>query len=106
MGIRTNRQRTQELTFAASNNWFGVATRYRDANNYYFVTLRHDNTVSLRKLVNGAITELDSAALTIATNSYYRIRFEAIGTQLRVYINDVLRLEATDASHTSGRYGQ
>jgi hypothetical protein len=97
--------RVQRTAASGTNNWFGVAARYRDANNYYYVTLRNDNTVALRKLVNGAITELDSAALTLAGNTYYRIRFEAIGTQLRVYINDVLRLEAIDASHTSGRYG-
>jgi hypothetical protein len=97
--------RVRRAAAAGTNNWFGVAARYRDANNYYYVTLRNDNSISLRKLVNGAITELDSAPLTIASNSYYRIRFEAIDTQLRVYINDVLRLEATDASHASGRYG-
>ncbi len=97
--------RVRRTAAAGTNNWFGLATRYRDANNYYYVTLRNDNTIALRKLVNGAITELDNAALTISSNTYYRIRFEAIGNQLRVYINDVPRLEATDASHTSGRYG-
>ena len=97
--------RVRRTATSGTNNWFGVAARYRDANNYYYVTLRNNNTVSLRKLVNGAITELDTAPLTIAGNTYYRIRFEAIGSQLRVYINDVPRLEATDASHPSGRYG-
>jgi len=47
--------------------------------------------------VNGGIFELDSAALTIAGNTWYRVRFEAIDTQLRVYVNDVLRLEAVDS---------
>jgi hypothetical protein len=97
--------RVRRTAAAGTNNWFGVAARYRDANNYYYVTLRNDNTVALRKLVNGAITELDSAPLTIASNTYYRLRFEAIGNQLRVYINDVLRLDATDTSHGTGRYG-
>jgi hypothetical protein len=55
--------------------------------------------------VNNAIVELDSAPLTVAANTWYRARFEAVGTQLRVYINDSLILEATDASHPSGRYG-
>jgi pectate lyase len=55
--------------------------------------------------VNDAIVELDSAPFTVAGNTWYRTRFEAVGTQLRVYINDSLVLEATDASHASGRYG-
>lgn len=109
VGLPINNQvvhaRVRRTGAAGTNNWFGVAARYRDANNYYYVTLRNDNTLSLRKLVNGAITELDTAAFTTASNTYYRLRLEAIGNQLRVYINDVLRLEATDASHTSGRYG-
>lgn len=108
-GIATGDQvvhaRIRRTGGAGTNNWFGLATRFRDPGNYYYVTLRNDNTISLRKLVNGAIVELDSAALTIANNTWYRIRFEAIGNQQRVYINDVPRLEATDTSHPTGRYG-
>lgn len=108
-GISTGNQvvhaRVRRIGSAGTNNWFGVATRFRNPSNYYYVTLRNNNTVALRKLVNGAIVELDSAALTIASNTWYRIRFEAVGNLQRVYINDVLRLEASDASHATGRYG-
>lgn len=56
------------------------------------------------KLANNAIVELDTAPFTVTANTWYRTRFEAIGTQLlRVYIND--QLEATDNSHATGRYG-
>jgi hypothetical protein len=61
--------------------------------------------VSLRKLVNGAITELDTAPFTSTTNTWYRVRFEAVRNYLRVYIDDVLRLDAVDSSHAKGRYG-
>lgn len=108
-GIATGDQivhaRMRKTGGAGNNNWFGVVARFRDPGNYYYVTLRNNNTVALRKLVSGAIVELDSTALTIADNTYYRVRFEAIGSQLRVYINDVLRLEATDTSHPIGRFG-
>lgn len=97
--------RMRRIGAAGTNNWFGLVTRYRDEGNYYYVTLRNNNTVSLRKLMNGAIVELDSAPLTITTDTWYRVRFDAIGTQLRVYINDVLKLEANDATHATGRYG-
>ncbi|WP_161813615.1 hypothetical protein [Steroidobacter agaridevorans] len=108
-GIATGDQiihsRMRRTATAGANNWFGLAARYRDEGNYYYVTLRNDNTVSLKKLVGGSIVELDSAPLSIGTNNWYRVRFEAIGAQLRVYINEVLRLEAVDSSHASGRYG-
>lgn len=51
------------------------------------------------------LKRLAALAGMVAANTWYRTRFEAVGTQLRVYINDSLVLEATDASHASGRYG-
>jgi hypothetical protein len=108
-GVATDDQvvhaRMRRTSAAGTNNWFGLATRYRDAGNYYYFTLRNNNTIALRKLVNNAIVELDTAPFTVAGNTWYRARFEAIGTQLRVYINDALLLEATDSSHITGRYG-
>jgi hypothetical protein len=108
-GIATGDQiihsRMRRTATAGTNNWFGLAARYRDESNYYYVTLRNDNTASLKKLMDGTIIELDSTPLSLGTNNWYRVRFEAIGTQLRVYINDVLRLEAVDSSHATGRYG-
>jgi hypothetical protein len=97
--------RMRRTSGAAANNWFGLAARYRDAGNYYYFTLRNDNTIALRKLVNNAIVELDVAPFTVTANTWYRARFEAVGSQLRVYINDALILEATDTSHATGRYG-
>ena len=35
----------------------------------------------------------------------YRARFEAIGSSLRLYINDTLVVEAVDATLPTGRYG-
>lgn len=108
-GVATDDQiinaRLRRTSAAGTNNWFGLAARYRDAGNYYYITLRNDNTIALRKLVNNAIVELDVAPLTVTTNTWYRARLEAVGTQLRAYINDQLLLEATDTSHATGRYG-
>jgi hypothetical protein len=109
LGIATRdqvlRARMKRIDADGTNNWFGLHTRYRDEGNYYYVTLRNNSTVSLRKLVNGAIVELDSAPLAIAADTWYDVRFDAVGDQLRVYVNDVLRLEASDTSHPVGRYG-
>ena len=108
-GIATDDQiltaSARRIAGAGSNNWFGLAVRYRDEGNYYYFTIRNDNTLSLRKLVNGSIVELAAVPFTAVTNIPYQLRFEAVGTHLRVYINGVLQLEASDSSHPVGRYG-
>jgi hypothetical protein len=108
-GIATDDQiltaSARRIAGAGGNNWFGLAVRYRDEGNYYYFTIRNDNTLSLRKLVNGSIVELAAVPFTAVTNIPYQLRFEAVGTHLRVYINGVLQLEANDSSHPVGRYG-
>lgn len=90
---------------SGAGRWFGLLARYQDDNNYYYVTVRNDNTIGLRKLVNGAIVELDVAPLAVTTNTWYTLRLEAIGQALRVYVNGQLTLEARDTSFAEGTYG-
>lgn len=89
----------------SGSRWFGVMARYVDASNYYYVTVRRDNTISLRKLVNGTIHVLDTAPLTVITGRAYTLRLEAIGSALRAYVNGNVMLEANDTSHPAGKYG-
>lgn len=87
------------------SRWFGVMARYVDAANYYYVTVRRENTISLRKMVNGTITILDTAPFTVTPGSTYTLRLEAIGSSLRAYVNGTLLVEASDTTHKSGKYG-
>jgi len=82
--------------FNGADRWFGVALRFIDDQNYYYLTVRNSNAVSLRKLVNGTIHTLDTAPFTVAANTWYRLRLENIGSTLRGYIDNQLVLEATD----------
>ncbi len=91
--------------FNGSDRWFGLATRYRDAANHYYVTIRASGSVSLRRLVNGTFTALDSAPLAVTLNRSYRVRLESIGTRHRVYVDGRLLLEASDSNIASGRAG-
>ena len=77
----------------------------RRSQNYYYVTVRNDNTVSLRKLVNGQIVVLDTAPLTVSLGTWYTLRLEAVGSALRTYVNGRLLLEANDSTHSEGSYG-
>jgi hypothetical protein len=88
-----------------SERWTGLMARYVDERNYYYVSLRSGNTLSLRKVINGTITPLASLPFPVTLNTPYRVRLEAVSNQLRVYVNDVLRLQATDGSLARGSGG-
>jgi hypothetical protein len=92
-------------TATSGSHWIGAMVRYTDPSNYYYVTLRTSNEMSLRKLVNGVIMELDRKPFTMQFNQSYRLRIEAIGTKLVVYVNDTPLLQANDSSHPQGRSG-
>jgi hypothetical protein len=99
--------RVQPLAFNGADRWVGVMARYVDDNNYYYLTLRSNNTVSLRKLTNGAITTLATAPFPVSTGNTYRVRLSVVGNALLGYVNDELLVEAidTNAPHTVGRHG-
>jgi hypothetical protein len=112
IGVPTDDQtvdvRARPTTFAGTgtgDRWFGVMARYVDDSNYYYLTLRNTNLVSLRKLTNGAITELGTYSLPITLGIWYRLRIEAVGSQIRGFVNGVLVAEATDTTHPRGAAG-
>jgi len=94
--------RVRPNTFGSSSSgqdqWVGIAARYLDDSNYYYLTLRNSNRVSLRKLVNGTIQELGSAALPVTAGAWYDLRLEVIGSRLRAFVNGELKVETSDAS--------
>jgi hypothetical protein len=101
--------RVQPVAYAApqgtQERWSGLLARYTDERNYYYLTLRNSNTISLRKQVNGVITALASASFASTPGTTYALRLEAVGNQLRAYVNGNLLLQATDSSHASGSGG-
>jgi hypothetical protein len=103
------RARIRPIAYAAASGtqerWSGLIARYADDSNYYYVTLRTSNQLSLRKLVNGSIVTLGSVPQTVALNVNHDLKLEAVGNQLRVYLNGRLRLQAQDSAHPSGRAG-
>jgi pectate lyase len=79
--------------------------RHADARNYYYLTLRSSNTLSLRKVVNGTVTTLASTSFTVLPGTWYQLRLDAIGNRLGAYVDGALLLEATDNSLASGNSG-
>jgi hypothetical protein len=76
-----------------SQRWFGVILRYVDDQNYVYVSLRSNNTVSLRRLVNGQIEVLAEAPLTVTPGAWYTVRAEALLHATYVYVNGELLLD-------------
>jgi len=113
IGVPTDDQivrvRARLDTFASATGtqerWFGVMARHRDDQNYYFLSLRNSNFVSLRKMVNGVATTLATVPLTVNPATWYSLRLDAIGGQLRGYVDGKLLVEALDDTHARGTSG-
>jgi hypothetical protein len=97
-----------EVTLRAvngSNAWAGLLLRRVDDANYYYVTLRASGRIELKRMEQGQFTTLASAATPVSVGVRYRLRFEAIGSQFRVYLNEALVLTAIDYWQVQGTAG-
>jgi hypothetical protein len=103
------RVRARLDTFASptgtQERWFGLMARQVDSSNYYYLSLRSSNTLSLRKLVDGVPVVLATANYTVLPATWYNLRLDAVGDELRAYVNGTLRLEVRDSTHERGRSG-
>jgi hypothetical protein len=79
-----------------SDPWIGLAARVVDESNYYYVTLRRSQQLSLRRMVNGQIQVLATVPQPLTLGAWHDLRLEIIGTQIRAYVNGDLKIETTD----------
>jgi hypothetical protein len=91
--------------FHASGGWGGLMVRYVDTSKYYFAFVHSSGQVSLRRWMNGQATVLGEVPFTVTAGTSYRMRLEAIGNTLRVYVNGQFMTEAVDSAIPQGRYG-
>ena len=103
--------RVRPTAFAAPSAWAGLLARYEDDGNYLYVSLRQNNTVTLRRLINGQITQMFSAPLTVTPGAWYTIRIEVVAGKTRVYVNDQLTFSTNEdvgppGPNPGGRWGR
>ncbi|MGN9907202.1 pectate lyase family protein [Phytohabitans sp. LJ34] len=91
--------------FSGSNRFAALLARAQSATSYYYVALRSNNTVELKKLVNGAATTLASTSLTVSAGTTYTVSLQVAGTTLRSTVNGGAALTATDGTFTAGGVG-
>lgn len=92
-------------TFHASGGWAGLMARHVNTSTYYYAFLHSSGQVSLRRWMNGQVTVLNETPFTVTAGTSYRMRLEAIGSSLRVYVNGQFMAEAVDSAIPQGRYG-
>ncbi|RAO19477.1 pectate lyase family protein [Micromonospora noduli] len=91
--------------FNGSNRFVALLARAQSSTSYYYLALRSNNTVELKRLSGGSSTTLDSAATTVTVGTAYTLRIDVAGSSLKGYVNGTLLTEATDSQFASGRIG-
>lgn len=89
--------------FDGSDRWVGLAVRYLDADNQYYVTLRSSNKLQLKRNVGGAFKTLAETTLPVTLNKSYHVKLQVTGSQISVYVDDQWRAGARDTALTHGR---
>jgi pectate lyase C len=94
------------VNFNGSNRAY-VAGRWKDANNFYAASLYNSSggKLEIRKKVNGSTSTLTSKAFPLTTNKWYKVKLEMNGSTIRMYVDGVLQLTATNSDLSSGMIG-
>jgi hypothetical protein len=90
----------------ANDPWIGIAARVIDESNYYYVTLRRSQQLSLRRLVNGQNQVLATVPQPLNLGTWYDLRLEIIGTHIRAYVNGDLKIDILDSTLSAGGGGR
>jgi hypothetical protein len=105
-GYQVVSTRVRPRSYGTANDpWIGIAAHVADESNYYYLTLRRSQQLSLRRLVNGQIQELATVPQALTLGAWHDLRLEIIGTRIRAYVNGNLRIEINEPglAGSSGR---
>ncbi|GHJ43638.1 silent information regulator protein Sir2 [Catellatospora sp. TT07R-123] len=97
--------RVKPTAVNGSNRFVALLARVQSATSYYYVALRSNNTVELKKLVGGSSTTLATGSATFTTGTWYTLSLEVSGSTLRASVNGATPLTATDTQFASGQVG-
>ncbi|WP_027344306.1 cellulose-binding protein [Hamadaea tsunoensis] len=88
-----------------SNRFVALLARVQSSTSYYYLALRSNNTVELKKLVSGSSTTLATASVTFTTNSSYTLSLTVSGSTISGNVNGGTALTATDTQFSAGQVG-
>jgi hypothetical protein len=88
---------------SSQDGMIGAAFRYANANNFYLFTMDRPNGARrLIRVAGGGFTILAEDQDTYDLNRDYHLVIEAIGDSVRIYLDDALLFDVTDATIASG----
>jgi pectate lyase len=88
-----------------TNRFAAVLARVQSNTSYYYLALRTNNTVELKKLVGGSSTTLATAPVTVTLNTWYTLSLTASGSTLTGRVDAGVPLTATDSQFATGQVG-
>lgn len=100
-------------------SWSGIHAfaRYRTSDDLYVASIRYDGLVTIKRKWNGNYTTLVQTRLhnnyrnyldnngNLSTGKWYRIKFSAIGNNLKLYLDGELLLSAKSGTFSWGTTG-
>nr|WP_117208225.1 family 16 glycoside hydrolase [Allorhizocola rhizosphaerae] len=97
--------RVRANAFNGSNRFVAVLARAQSNTSYYYVALRSNNTVELKKLVNGSATTLVATSVNVSIGTWYTLTLRVDGSTLTSQVNGGSTLTASDSQYASGQIG-
>ncbi|MDI1465205.1 pectinesterase family protein [Catellatospora sp. KI3] len=97
--------RVKPIAFNGSNRFAALLARAQSSTSYYYLALRSNHTVELKKLVNGSSTTLATGAVTVTAGTWYTLSLSVSGTTLRGTVNGGTALTAADGQFATGGIG-
>lgn len=93
------------LEFGGSNSadLVGIYARFESPANHYYVALRSDGKLAIRKKIDINSTVGTPVVFAAAVGKQYKVRFEVQGSELRAYVDGVLMLTTQDSDLKTGR---
>jgi hypothetical protein len=98
--------RVRPATFGTpADPWAGIMVGYKGPGDYVYLSLRKSNTLQLRRLRGGQITQLGSVPINVTPGTWYALRLEQVGDRLRGYVNGVQKFEVVQDQWNAGQVG-
>lgn len=95
--------RVLEFGGTSSADLIGLYARFESPANHYYVALRADGKLAIRKKISVNSTLGNPVAFSAAPGKQYKVRFEVQGEDLRAYVDDVLMVTTSDPDLKMGR---
>jgi poly(beta-D-mannuronate) lyase len=88
----------------------GIIARFTSSSAYYSLYLRHTSTggtkvVELNKRAGGSNVVLQTVSVPITAGTFYKLTLDVDGSTIKGYVNDELKVQATDADYAAGKAG-